>query len=56
MDLFDKEEITAPSIEAAVAEAIKPVAVVAPVNRGAECTRDTRGDADCVVKDCENCN
>jgi hypothetical protein len=56
MGLFDKEEITAPSIEAAVAEAIKPVAVVAPVNRGAECTRDTRGDADCAVKDCENCN
>ena len=22
----------------------------------AECTRDTRGDAPCVVKDCENCN
>jgi hypothetical protein len=56
MDLFNKEEITAPSIEAAVAEAIKPVAVVAPVNRGAECTRDTRGEAPCAVVDCENCN
>jgi hypothetical protein len=23
---------------------------------GAECTRDTRGNADCAVKNCENCN
>jgi hypothetical protein len=26
MDLFDKEEVTAPSMEAAIAEAVKPVA------------------------------
>ena len=62
MDLFDKEEITAPSIEAAVAEAIAPVVVVTPTppptpaTSGAEFTRDTRGDADCAVKNCENCN
>jgi len=56
MSIFHKEEVVAPTIEAAVAEAIKPVAVVAPVNRAAECTRDTRGEADCAVKDCENCN
>jgi len=56
MGLFDKEEVTAPTIEAAVAEAIKPVVVVAPVKSGAECTRDTRGEADCAVKNCENCN
>jgi hypothetical protein len=56
MGIFDKEEVTAPSIEAAVAEAIKPVVLVAPANRAAECTRDTRGDAPCAVNDCENCN
>ena len=55
-DILKTEEITAPTIETAVAEAIKPVAVVAPVNRGAECTRDTRGENPCAVKDCENCN
>jgi len=59
MDLFDKEEVTAPSMEAAIAEAVKPVAPTpapAPAKSGAECTRDTRGEADCDVKDCENCN
>jgi hypothetical protein len=59
MGLFDKEEVTAPSMEAAIAEAVKPVAPVAPVapvKAGVECTRDTRGDAPCAVKDCENCN
>ena len=56
MSIFDKEEIVAPTIEAAVAEATKPVVLVAQVNRVAECTRDTRGEADCAVKDCENCN
>jgi hypothetical protein len=56
MDLFNKEEVTAPSMEAAIAEATKPVVLVAQVNRVAECTRDTRGEADCAVKDCENCN
>jgi hypothetical protein len=55
-DLFNKEEVTAPSMEAAIAEATKPVLLVAQVNRVAECTRDTRGEADCAVKDCENCN
>jgi len=59
MDLFDKEEVTAPSMEAAIAEAVKPAAPTpapAPAKSGAECTRDTRGEADCDVKDCENCN
>ena len=59
MDLFDKEEVTAPSMEAAIAEAVKPVAPTptpAPVKSGAECTRDTRGEADCAIKNCENCN
>ncbi len=59
MDLFDKEEVTAPSIEAAIAEAVKPAVPTptpAPLKSGAECTRDTRGEADCDVKDCENCN
>lgn len=59
MGLFDKEEVVAPTIEAAVAEAVKPVEAVvpaAPVNSGSACTRDTRGDAPCAVKNCENCN
>lgn len=57
MDLFDKEEVTAPSMEAAIAEAVKPAAPTpAPATSGAECTRDTRGNADCAVKNCENCN
>lgn len=56
MALFDKEEVTAPSMEAAIAEAVKPVATPLPAKSGAECTRDTRGDADCAVKNCENCN
>ena len=59
MDLFDKEEVTAPSMEAAIAEAVKPATPTptpAPVKSGAECTRDTRGEADCAVKNCENCN
>jgi hypothetical protein len=57
MDLFNKEEVTAPSMEAAIAEAVKPVvAPAAPIKANVECTRDTRGDAPCAVKDCENCN
>ena len=52
MGLFDKEEITAPSIEAAVAQAVAPAAT----SSVSECTRDTRGEADCAVKNCENCN
>jgi hypothetical protein len=52
MGLFDKEEVVAPTIAAAVA-AVVPAA---PVNSGSVCTRDTRGDADCAVKNCENCN
>jgi hypothetical protein len=57
MDLFNKEEVTAPSMEAAIAEAVKPVvAPAAPVKANVECTRDTRGEAPCAVKDCENCN
>lgn len=59
MAIFDKEEVTAPSMEAAIAEAVKPAAPVAPsapAKVGVECTRDTRGDAECAIKDCENCN
>lgn len=58
MDLFDKEEVNAPSIEAAIAEAVKPVAPVAAktVKSVVECTRDTRGESACAVNDCENCN
>jgi hypothetical protein len=52
MGLFDKEEVLAPA-EAVVAEAVRTPATVASK---VECTRDTRGDADCAVKDCENCN
>jgi hypothetical protein len=58
MGLFDKEEVVAPTIEAAVAEAVKPAqSAVAPmpVRSGTECTRDTRGQSPCAVKDCENC-
>ena len=51
MGLFDKEEVVAPTIEAAVA-----AVPAAPVNSGSACTRDTRGDADCAAKNCENCN
>jgi hypothetical protein len=50
MSIFDKEEVVAPTQEAAVAAAVKPSA------SKVECTRDTRGDAPCAVKDCENCN
>jgi len=59
MSIFDKEEVVAPTIEAVVAEAVTPVAPVAPVapvSSRTECTRDTRGEAPCAVKDCENCN
>jgi len=57
MDLFNKEEVTAPSVEAAIAQAVKPAtAPVVPVKSTVECTRDTRGEAPCAVKDCENCN
>jgi hypothetical protein len=55
-----KEEIVAPTIEAAIAKAVEPASVVTPAavvaKSGAECTRDTRGEAECAVKDCENCN
>ena len=48
MGIFDKEEVVAPTQQAAVQAAI-------PTPKD-ECTRDTRGDAPCAVKDCENCN
>jgi hypothetical protein len=48
MDLFNKEEIVAPTFEAAVNVAASAVK--------AECTRDTRGEATCAVENCENCN
>jgi hypothetical protein len=54
MDLFKKEEIVAPTFEAAVISAAANVA--AAVSTKVECTRDTRGDAPCAVKNCENCN
>lgn len=59
MGLFDKEEVAAPSVEAAVAAVVATptvAPVAAPAKSGAECTRDTRGDAECAIKDCENCN
>ena len=52
MGIFDKEEVVAPTQGAAVAAAVAPK----PAAPKAECTRDTRGDAPCAVKDCENCN
>lgn len=52
MGLFDKEEIVAPTQEAAIAAAVAPVKSASKI----ECTRDTRGEAPCAVKDCENCN
>lgn len=54
MDFFNKEEVSAPTVEAAIAEAIKPVAV--SVSSTANCTRDTRGENPCAVTNCENCN
>jgi hypothetical protein len=48
MGLLDKEEVVAPTQSAAVSAAI--------VTKGTACTRDTRGDAPCAIKDCENCN
>jgi hypothetical protein len=51
MSIFDKEEVVAPTQEAAIAQAIKPVLPASD-----KCTRDTRGNADCAVKNCENCN
>jgi hypothetical protein len=48
LSIFDKEEVVAPTQSAAV--------VAAVVSKVAACTRDTRGDAACAIKDCENCN
>jgi len=73
MDLFDKEEVTTPTVELEIQEDVAPIVVEAPAapaapsapsapapakpaKTGVECTRDTRGEADCDVKDCENCN
>ena len=52
MGVFDKEEVVAPTQAAAVSAAVAPKASSAKN----ECTRDTRGDAPCAIKDCENCN
>ena len=49
---FSKEEIVAPTREAAVAAAVAPKVTSSKV----ECTRDTRGDAPCALANCENCN
>jgi hypothetical protein len=58
LSISDTETVVAPTVEAAVAQAVKPVEAAIspkPVVSGAKCTRDTRGEADCDVKDCENC-
>jgi hypothetical protein len=61
MSIFDSEEVVAPTQEAAIAEVIStpvveiPVVITPAVSSG-ECTRDTRGESPCAVKDCENCN
>lgn len=46
------------SSEDSIATPVAAPVVNSPVaqNTKAECTRDTRGDAPCAVKDCENCN
>jgi len=46
LSIFDKEEVVAPTVAAVVASV---------VSSSASCTRDTRGEAPCAVKDCENC-
>ena len=51
MGVFDKEEVVAPTQSAAIAAVVSK-----PASSKAECTRDTRGDAPCAIKDCENCN
>jgi hypothetical protein len=59
LSISEQEVVVAPTIKAAVAEAVKPAeapVASAPVRSGLECTRDTRGEADCAIKDCENCN
>lgn len=48
MSILDQE----PVVEAATA----PVRAVAPTTSSTDCTRDTRGEAPCSVKNCENCN
>lgn len=55
MALFDKEEAAAESI-APTAAPVAPVAQVYKPTSVAKCTRDTRGEAPCAVKNCENCN
>lgn len=44
--------------ENSVAAPVATPVVSSPIapNSKAECTRDTRGDSPCAVKDCENCN
>jgi hypothetical protein len=51
LSIFDKEEVVAPTVAAAVVAAVAPM----PIRAGVECTRDTRGQSPCAVKDCENC-
>jgi hypothetical protein len=51
MSTTDQEEVVAPTLREALAAAVAPVSTP-----DAECTRDTRGDALCAAKDCENCN
>lgn len=46
MSIFDKEEVVAPTVAAAVASVVRSATA---------CTRDTRGQSPCAVKDCENC-
>ena len=46
MGIFDNAPVAAPVA----------APVVKPELSKVECTRDTRGDNPCAVKDCENCN
>lgn len=43
------------TLSAPIEQVVAPK-VAAPVAVKAECTRDTRGENPCAVKDCENCN
>ena len=59
MSISDVETVVAPTVEAAVAQAVAPsetVVALKPIISGTKCTRDTRGEADCAVKNCEDCN
>jgi len=54
MDQINIDGLEVPPIETPVVPVEVKVTPVALAK--VECTRDTRGDADCAVKDCEDCN